>query len=160
MKKILVIYFSASGVTKNTAIRLKNLLNSDIFEIEPLEPYTDEDLNWMNKNSRSSLEMKDLSSRPTIKNKVNDFNSYDVIFVGFPIWWYVAPTIINTFLESYDLTGKVIVLFATSGGSGIKKAKDSLEKLYKDKATFKEGLLIKRTTSDQEILECVHKSLN
>ena len=122
MSKILVAYFSASGVTKKVAEKLAALVNADIHEIKPKVPYTKADLNWMDKKSRSSVEMNDKSSRPAIADKDAHIEQYDTIFLGFPIWWYVAPTIINTFLESYDWTGKKIVLFATSGGSGLGKS--------------------------------------
>ena len=118
MNKTLVAYFSASGVTKAAAEKLSAELSADIYEIEPEVPYTKADLNWMDKNSRSSVEMNDKSSRPAIKDTDANVADYDVIYLGFPIWWYIAPTIINTFLEKYDFSGKKIVLFATSGGSG------------------------------------------
>lgn len=117
--KTLVAYFSASGTTKMVASRLAGAIGADIFEIEPKIPYSNQDLDWTNKNSRSSLEMNDRSSRPEVAKKVSNMEQYDKIFVGFPIWWYVAPTIINSFLEQYDLSGKTIVPFATSGGSGM-----------------------------------------
>ncbi len=116
--KNLVAYFSASGTTKNVAARLAEVLGADKFEILPKVPYTAADLNWMDKKSRSTLEMQNKNSRPEIVNQKLDCTNYDTIFLGFPIWWYVAPTIINTFLESYNFSGKTIVLFATSGGSG------------------------------------------
>ena len=116
--KNLVAFFSASGTTKRVAERLSKVAEADLFEIQPKVPYTSADLNWMDKKSRSSLEMADKSSRPEIVRKNLDTSKYDNVFLGFPIWWYVAPTIINTFLESYDFSGKTIVLFATSGGSG------------------------------------------
>ena len=118
MKK-LVAYFSASGITEKLAKNLANAVNGDLFEIKPAKPYTTEDLDWTNKNSRSSLEMKNLSSRPEIANNLESTSDYDVVFVGFPIWWYVAPTIINTFLEQNDFSNKTIVPFATSGGSNM-----------------------------------------
>ena len=118
MKKVLVAYFSASGVTKKVAEKIAAAANGDLFQIEPEIAYSEKDLNWMNKNSRSSLEMSDKDFRPAmIKTELN-LSEYDSILLGFPIWWYVAPTIINTFLESYDFSGKKITLFATSGGSG------------------------------------------
>lgn len=117
MSKILVAYFSASGVTANVAKVLSSVLMSDVFEIKPEKPYTEADLDWRNHKSRSSIEMKDKTSRPAIQGKVENMDKYDIIYVGFPIWWYVAPTIINTFLEQYDLTGKTIIPFATSGSS-------------------------------------------
>lgn len=126
MLKNLVAFFSASGVTAGVAEKLAKAAGADLYEIKPAVPYTKADLDWMNKQSRSSIEMSNLSSRPEISDKVENMDEYDVIFVGFPIWWYVAPTIINTFLESYDLTGKTIILFATSGGSGFGKTAEKL----------------------------------
>ena len=117
MSKTLVAYFSASGVTRKAAEKLKNELSADIYEIEPEVLYTKADLDWMDKNSRSTIEMNDKSSRPAIKDTDAHIENYDVIYLGFPIWWYIAPTIINTFLEKYDFSGKKIILFATSGGS-------------------------------------------
>lgn len=117
MGKTLVAYFSASGNTRNKAKIIAEGLGADIYEIVPKVLYTKDDLNWMNKKSRSSVEMDDKNFRPELKDKDAHIEEYDKIIIGFPIWWYVAPTIINTFLESYDFTGKKIVLFATSGGS-------------------------------------------
>ena len=128
MSKKLVAYFSASGVTKSTAERLAKAADADLFEIQPLVPYTKADLDWTNKKSRSSVEMSNPDSRPEIANKVPDFEEYDTVFLGFPIWWYVAPAIINTFVESYDFSGKTVVPFATSGGSGMGKTECNLEK--------------------------------
>lgn len=119
MSKTLVAYFSASGVTAKLAKTLSSAIGADLHEIQPAKAYTSADLDWMNKESRSSVEMNDKTFRPAIANQVKDMEQYDVIFVGFPIWWYVAPTIINTFLEQYDLTGKTVVPFATSGSSGM-----------------------------------------
>lgn len=116
--KALVAYFSCSGVTEKMAVTIAEKIDGDLYRIKPAIPYTSADLNWNDKNSRSSIEMKDKSSRPAIADQVENMEEYDVIFVGFPIWWYVAPTIINTFLESYDFSGKTIIPFATSGGSG------------------------------------------
>lgn len=127
MNRKLVAYFSASGVTAKVAETLADALGADIYEIAPKVPYTAADLDWRNKNSRSSVEMQDESSRPEIEGKRDNMDEYDTIFVGFPIWWYVAPTIINTFLESYDLTGKTVVPFATSGGSGMGKTNEKLQ---------------------------------
>jgi len=126
MAKTLVAYFSASGVTKALAQRLAGAIGADIFEIVPETPYTDADLNWRDQSSRSSVEMKDKSFRPPVASKVEDMGQYSTVFVGFPIWWYVAPTIINTFLEGYDLTGKRVVPFATSGMSGMGKTNAEL----------------------------------
>lgn len=118
MSKTLVAYFSASGKTEKVAKNLAEAVGADMYEIKPEIPYTKADLNWMDKKSRSSVEMKDKRFRPAIVDKDANVAEYDIVFVGFPIWWYVAPTIINTFLESYDFSGKRIILFATSGGSG------------------------------------------
>ena len=126
MNKKLVAYFSASGVTAKVAQTLAEAIDADIFEIAPKVPYTRADLNWMDKNARSTIEMNDPTSRPEIEAKPGNMNEYDIVFVGFPIWWYVAPTIINTFLESCNLTGKTIIPFATSGGSGMGKTNEKL----------------------------------
>lgn len=118
MKKSLVVYFSATGTTRILAEKIAKEAGANLFEIEPLAPYTQADLDWTDENSRCTVEMKkDKSIRPAIKNKVDNIEQYDTIYVGFPIWWYIAPTIINTFLEQYDLKGKRIIPFATSGGS-------------------------------------------
>ena len=119
MSKKLVAYFSASGVTAKVARTLAEAVGADLFEIAPKEPYTKADLNWMDANARSTVEMKDPGSRPELAAGLPDAAAYDTIYVGFPIWWYVAPTIVNTFLESLDLSGKTVVPFATSGGSGM-----------------------------------------
>jgi len=116
--KTLVAYFSATGTTMEAATKLAKAAGADLHEIIPAVPYTPADLNWRDKKSRSTLEMEDKSSRPAIANKVENMEQYDTVFVGYPIWWYIAPTIINTFLEQYDLTGKTVVPFFTSGGSG------------------------------------------
>ena len=126
MSKFLVAYFSASGTTAKAARLLSEPLGADLFEIVPAQPYTKKDLNWLNPKSRTTLEMKDPASRPEIAKLPDSVAGYDVIFVGFPIWWYIAPTIINTFLESLDLSGKTIIPFATSGGSGMGKTNEKL----------------------------------
>ena len=126
MSKKLVAYFSASGVTASLARNLASAIGADLFEIKPDVPYTKADLDWTNKNSRSSVEMSDPSSRPAIAAMPEDIDGYDTVFVGFPIWWYVAPTIVNTFLEGLDLKGKAVVPFATSGGSGMGKTNERL----------------------------------
>ncbi|MCR4673130.1 MAG: NAD(P)H-dependent oxidoreductase [Lachnospiraceae bacterium] len=126
----LAAYFSASGVTEAKAKELASVIGADLYEIGPAVPYTSADLDWMNKKSRSSVEMNDKSSRPALAETEHDFSAYDEIYIGFPIWWYTAPTIINTFLETFDFSGKKIVLFATSGGSGIDKAVKDLKKQY------------------------------
>ena len=119
MSKVLVAYFSASGVTAKLAERLASAIGADLHEIKPEKPYTSADLDWRDSNSRSSVEMKDKLFRPTIANSVENMDQYDTVFVAFPIWWYVAPTIINTFLEAYNLDGKKIIPLATSGSSGM-----------------------------------------
>lgn len=156
MSKTLVAFFSASGTTKKVAEMIAAEVKADLFEIEPRVPYTTADLNWMDKKSRSSVEMSDKKSRPEIVEKPMDMSSYDEIILGFPIWWYVAPTIINTFLESYDFSGKKIVLFATSGGSGFGNTVKELQPSA-PKAVITEGRLLNRGTK-QEISDWV-KSL-
>ena len=151
MSKILVAYFSASGVTAEVAKKLAKTAGADLYEIKPEIPYTKADLNWMNKNSRSSVEMNDKSSRPAIADKNADISGYDTIFLGFPIWWYVAPTIINTFLESYDFSGKKIVLFATSGGSGFGKTVDGLKGSVSADTEIVEGKLLNGELSENEL---------
>ncbi len=138
MEKILVAYFSASGTTKKLAENLAKAIGGDIFEIEPAKKYTDADLDWTDKNSRSSLEMADISSRPEIANKVRNFGEYKYIFLGFPIWWYREPSIVDTFLEEYDFAGKIIISFATSGGSGLGNTAKNIQNLIKN-ATVKNG---------------------
>lgn len=151
MSKKLVAYFSASGKTKRAAERLAKAAGADLFEIRPVVPYTDGDLNWNDKHSRSSVEMNDPASRPEIAEICPDMADYDTVFVGFPIWWYVAPHIIATFVESYDFTGKTMIPFATSGGSGMGKTLDELKKLCPN-AAWKEGKLLNRV-SEKELAE-------
>lgn len=127
MSKILVAYFSASGETARLAKTLAGVIGGDLFEIRPQTAYTAADLDWNNAKSRSSVEMNDKSFRPAVSGKVEDMGQYDRVFVGFPIWWYVAPTIINTFLEQYDLTGKTVIPFATSGMSGMGQTNRELQ---------------------------------
>ena len=150
MSKTLVAYFSASGTTKRTAERLAQAAGADLYEIKPAVPYTSADLNWMDKKSRSTIEMQDPSSRPELADKDADIASHDRIFLGFPIWWYVAPTIINTFLESYDFSGKEIILFATSGGSGFGKTVEALAPSCPG-AVLKEGRLLNGSHSVGEL---------
>ena len=138
MSKTLVVYFSASGTTARVARNLASAIGADLFEIVPETAYTSADLNWQNKQSRSSVEMSDHSSRPELADKSADIAAYDTIYVGFPVWWYIAPTIINSFLESYDFSGKKIILFATSGGSGFGQAVRNLQPSAPD-AEFIEG---------------------
>lgn len=128
MSKILVAYFSATGTTADAAKRLADAVKGDLFEIRPAVPYTAADLDWTDKHSRSTLEMKDPASRPEVSSHVDNMDQYDTVFVGFPIWWYVAPTIINTFLDEYDFSGKTVIPFATSGGSGMGKTLEGIEK--------------------------------
>lgn len=128
--KKLVAYFSCTGTTKNAAEKLAQIIDADLYEIKPEIPYTHADLNWQDKNSRSTIEMKDATSRPAISGKVDNMEQYETVFIGFPIWWYVAPTIINTFIESYNFEGKTVIAFATSGSSGIENCEKSLQKNY------------------------------
>lgn len=130
MKKTLIVYFSATGTTKAAAEKLAREFNADLFEIVPEKPYTSADLDWQDKQSRSTLEMKNKNSRPAIKNTCPNIADYDTIWIGFPIWWYTAPTIINTFIEAHDLSGKVLNVFATSGGSGVSGSANDLKKAY------------------------------
>lgn len=146
--KTLVAYFSASGITANVAKLLAEAAGADLFEIQPAVPYTNADLNWMDKKSRSTVEMQDKSSRPAIAAPCSNLADYDTIFVGFPIWWYVAPTIINTFLEKYDLTGRKIVLFATSGGSGFGNTVKELQPSAPG-AEIVEGKLLNRANKQE-----------
>ena len=132
MSKILVSYFSASGVTKRVAEKIANAINGDLFEIEPTQKYTLEDLDWTNKQSRSSIEMEDKTSRPQILNKVLNITEYNTVILGFPVWWYTAPTIINTFIEENNLEGKDIYVFVTSGGSGSEGSFKDLKNTYKN----------------------------
>ncbi len=140
-KKFLVAYFSASGTTKRAATMLARAADADLFEIVPKMTYTVADLDWTNKKSRSTLEMSDPMSRPEIKNNLADMANYNVVFIGFPIWWYTAPTIIKTFLESYDFEGKTVIPFATSGGSGLGKTESAL-KPCAPTAVWKTGKLL------------------
>ncbi|MCR5445757.1 MAG: NAD(P)H-dependent oxidoreductase [Bacteroidales bacterium] len=130
MKKTLVAYFSATGTTKAAAERLAKEMDADLFEIVPEQPYTAADLDWTDKQSRSTLEMKDKSSRPAVKGRCEKIADYDTVWIGFPVWWYTAPTIVNTFIEAYDLSGKVLCVFATSGGSDVAGSAADLKKAY------------------------------
>ena len=151
MKKALVAYFSASGVTAKAAKALAQAAGADLYEIKPAIPYTKADLNWTDKTSRSSVEMQDPSSRPALADQTAQIANYDVVFLGFPIWWYVAPTIINSFLESYDFAGKTIVLFATSGGSGFGKTVAGLQGSVSPETKILEGRLLNGKLSDGEL---------
>ena len=152
-KKTLVAYFSASGTTAGIAQQLAKVAEADLHEIKPEKPYTDADLDWRNKQSRSSVEMDNKSSRPAITDKLQNMQDYDVVYVGFPIWWYTCPTIINTFMEAYDFNGKTVIPFATSGGSSIKKACDELKAAYPG-VNWKEGRLLNRA-SDADLKKWV-----
>ena len=157
MGKRLVAYFSASGTTKKAAEMIASAVDADIYEIVPKQPYSKADLNWMDKKSRSSVEMSDKNYRPEITDTDAHIGMYDEIILGFPIWWYVAPTIINTFLENYDFSGKKIVLFATSGGSGFGNTVREL-KPSAPNAVFVEGKVFGKNTK-QEIAEWVKRML-
>ena len=141
MSKKLVAYFSASGTTAAVAKTLSEAAGANLYEIKPQTPYTRADLNWQDKKSRSSVEMNDKSFRPPLADRDAHIEDYDTIFLGFPIWWYTAPTIINTFLESYDFSGKTIILFATSGGSGFGKTAADLKVSAKG-AVIRDGKLL------------------
>ena len=156
MNKKLVAYFSASGVTAKAAKTLAMTIGADLYEIKPEQPYSRADLNWTDKKSRSSIEMNDPSSRPAIAEKVSNMEDYNVIFVGFPIWWYVAPTIINTFLESYDLSGKTIIPFATSGGSGMGKTNEKLLPSCQG-ATLLQGKILNGKINTEALKEWANK---
>lgn len=158
-KKILVAYFSCSGVTKRVAEELAEVAGADLYEIKPKLPYTKADLNWMDKKSRSTIEMQNPASRPAIADVVSNMEDYDVVLVGFPIWWYVAPTIIHTFLESYDFSGKTIVPFATSGGSGMGKTDEVLNSICPDSVNWRDGKLFNGRL-DKDFLSAWVDSLN
>ena len=138
----MVAYFSATGVTAKVAELIADAAGADVYQIQPEVPYTAADLNWMDKNSRSSVEMNDKKIRPSMVKRSLQIEDYDVVFLGFPIWWYVAPTIINTFLESFDFAGKKIILFATSGGSGFGKTVEELKVSVTDDTQIVEGKLL------------------
>ena len=152
MSRKLVAYFSASGVTAKVAENLSDALGADLFEIVPKVRYTKADLDWRDKASRSTIEMNDPLSRPEIEALRDNIADYDTIYVGFPIWWYVAPTIINTFLESYDLAGKTIIPFATSGGSGMGKTNEKLAPSCPG-ATLKAGIILSMNATRQELAD-------
>lgn len=153
MKKTLVAYFSASGVTKRVAEKLAQVAGADLFEIEPEQKYTKADLNWMDKKSRSTLEMNDRSSRPAIKSRIN-LSEYDNIFVGYPIWWYREPSIIDTFMESYDFSGKTIIPFATSGSSGLEESPQNIQ-TFAPKAKVTGGKRLSARITEAELKDWV-----
>ena len=154
MSKILVSYFSASGVTKKVAQKLAKVAGADLFEIVPKDIYTPADLDWTNSKSRSSLEMKDKNCRPAISNKIANLKDYDTIFVGFPIWWYREPSIIDTFMEMYDFSNKRIIPFATSGSSGMGQSAYNLQALAKE-AKVANGKRLSSSISEEELKEWI-----
>ncbi len=154
MSKVLVTFFSASGVTRNVAEKIARAVDGDLFEIEPVEPYTDADLNWMNKQSRSSVEMNNREFRPAVKNKVENLSEYDSVVIGFPVWWYTAPTIVNTFIEENDLEGKNIYIFVTSGGSGYEGGLKDLRNTYPN-LNFVSGKRLRGNESDEEYIDWI-----
>ena len=152
--KILVAYFSATGTTKGVAEHIANGLNADIYEIVPEEAYTDADLDYNDNNSRTTIEMNDADARPAISGSVENMEQYDIIFVGYPIWWGEAPRIVSTFMESYDFSGKTIVPFCTSGGSGIGSSASNLERLTSG-ATWLDGRRLNGSDSQDTVMEWV-----
>lgn len=150
MSKMLVAYFSASGVTKGVAEKLAKVAGADLFEIVPEQLYTNDDLNWNNKHSRSSVEMSDRSCRPEISSRVSDMAQYDVVLVGFPVWWYREPSIIDTFMEMYDFGGKTVVPFCTSGGSGLGETAGNIRALAKG-ADVRDGKRFSPGVSEEEL---------
>ena len=154
MSKTLVAFFSASGVTRQVAQKLAAAAQADLYEIKPAVPYTQADLNWRDKSSRSSVEMQNLAIRPQLADTDAKIEQYDRILLGYPIWWYMAPTIINTFLESYDFSGKSIILFATSGGSGFGKSIEELSPSCPN-AVVREGRMLNGNPSEQELRQWV-----
>lgn len=149
MSRILVSYFSASGVTRSVAEKIATAINGDLFEIEPVEIYTDEDLDWTNKESRSTVEMNNKAFRPPIKEKVKNIGEYDTLIIGFPVWWYTAPTIINTFIEENNLSDKKVYVFVTSGGSGSEGSFKDLKNSYPD-INFISSKRLRGNESDKE----------
>lgn len=158
MSKALVAYFSASGVTKKLAGSLAEGIGADLFEITPKTPYTKADLNWQDSKSRSSVEMNDRSSRPAIGSSVDDMSQYDVVFVGFPVWWYREPSIIDTFMEQYDFSGKTVIPFATSGMSGIGDSGNNMQVLAPG-AKVEKGNRFPASTSAEELADWASKWL-
>ena len=157
MGKTLVAYFSATGTTRKVAKNLASALNADIYEITPKILYSDADLNWHDKNSRSSVEMRDKSSRPEMKDDNFSTDDYDTVYLGFPIWWYVAPTIVNTFLEKHDFSNKTIILFATSGGSRFGKTVENLKPSVSNSIKIIEGDILNSNPSVEELKTWVKK---
>ncbi|WP_031551462.1 flavodoxin [Oribacterium sp. FC2011] len=156
MGKSLVAFFSASGVTKQVAVRLASSIGAELFEIEPEEKYTSADLNWQDKSSRSSIEMNDKNSRPEIASRIADISEYSNVFVGFPVWWYREPSIIDTFMESYNFSGKTVIPFCTSGGSGIGNSGENMKALAKE-ANVVSGRRFTRNVSEEELKKWVEE---
>lgn len=156
MSKALVAYFSATETTRGLAERLAGAIDAELFRIKPKQEYTEQDLDWTKKTSRSSIEMADKNTRPAIASKIKDISEYDVIFLGFPIWWYREPSIIDTFIESYDLAGTTIVPFATSGGSGLDDADENIRKLS-PMAKIEKGKKFDTSVSDAELKKWAEK---
>ena len=156
MAKTLVAYFSATGVTKSVAENLAQAAEADLYEIKPVKPYLNGDLNWLDQNARSTIEMKDWSSRPEIVDDNLSIEDYDRIFLGFPIWWYIAPTIINTFLEKHDFSGKTIILFATSGGSRFGSAIENLKNSVSDSTKIVEGRILNTNPTVEELTQWIN----
>ena len=156
-KKVLVAYFSATGTTKRVAENLAKATNGDLYEIKPLKPYTSADLDWTNGNSRSSVEMTDYNSRPEMVKDDFSVAEYDTIYLGFPIWWYIAPTIVNTFLENQDFSNKKIILFATSGGSGFGKTVQNLKPSVSNSTVIIEGDILNSNPTAEDLKEWVKK---
>lgn len=151
MTKNLVVYFSASGITRRVARSLAQVVEGDLYEIRPAVPYTEADLNWMDKKSRSSVEMEDKTSRPEIVDDDAHIENYDTIYLGFPIWWYIAPTIVNTFLEKYDFSNKKIILFATSGGSGLGGTVDNIRPSVAESTRIVPGGMLNHNPSIEDL---------
>ncbi len=151
MEKMIICYFSASGTTKIVAEKLSSITNSNLFEIKPVDEYSEKDLDWQDKNSRSSIEMSDVTSRPEMKDKLENIEDYTKVLIGYPIWWDLAPRIINTFIEHTNLNNKKVYLFATSGGSGIEGSVTDLRRTYPN-INFVRGKRLNETITNDEIL--------
>lgn len=151
MSKKLVAYFSATGVTAGISRQISETLGADLYEIKPKIPYTTADLDWRNSKSRSTIEMKDKTFRPEIEVDSLDISGYDTILLGFPIWWYVAPTVINTFLEAYDFSGKTVVIYATSGGSGFGNTIKELQTSVSETTSIVEGKILNGTYTNSQL---------
>lgn len=154
MNKKLVCYFSATGATKLVSQKISQILKCDLFEIEPVEKYSREDLDWTNKNSRSSIEMADENSRPSLKNKVDNIEDYNIIYIGFPVWWYREPSIIDTFIETNNLSEKIVHIFVTSGDSSVNGSLESLRKRYST-INFVDGKRLSSNISESDILDWI-----